>query len=563
MNHHLNFRGGFLLSSKLVSVKNGLSIFTPTMKKLQTIFFLFLSLAAFGQSDPMAQNAFLERGTLDAFDYWQISKPNLTFHSSFKPYLSSSFADANDSAIPFKFYPFKNFFLSKTLNEKPQIKNWVNLQVHPILDQETGYDGLLKKSIVSVIGGAQLKLNINNDFTLVGSVFGGKITLPFFLDTSISSQKILPAFGQAYGTPKNGYTFFDFRGYMSYSPHNNKIFNFQLGRDKHFIGDGYRSLLLSDFGPAYPYFRINTNIWRLQYNVWYTWMFDVTNANGFKSKYSNKFATFHYLSYNITKQLNIGFFENIVWRGTDSNQVRTFEVNYLNPIIFLRPQEYAVGSPDNSFIGLNFNLTLFKKIKLYGQVALDEFYLKEIRARRGWWANKQGLQLGAKYINAFGIKGLKLQAEFNQVRPYTYSHGIVQQNYAHYGSALAHPFGANFKELLGFINYRHNKWELALQGMYAIIGKDSSNLKSNVGQNIFLSYNTRPFEYGHFTTQGIKTTVIQTQAKLSYLLLPNLNLRVELGYVQRFEKNPIGYELKNPYLFFGIKTSFWNSYNDF
>jgi hypothetical protein len=84
-----------------------------------------------------------------------------------------------------------------------------------------------------------------------------------------------------------------------------------------------------------------------------------------------------------------------------------------------------------------------------------------------------------------------------------------------------------------------------------------------VGQNIFLSYNTRPFEYGHFTTQGIKTTVIQTQAKLSYLLLPNLNLRVELGYVQRFEKNPIGYELKNPYIFFGIKTSFWNSYNDF
>jgi len=511
----------------------------------------------------MAQNAFINNNLQEAFDYWNISKPQLTFHSSFKPYISSSFSTASDSVIPFKFYNFKNFFLSKTFNEKPEKRNWFNLQVHPIVDAEIAYDGVLKQTLLSAIGGAQFKLNINNDFTIASSVFGGKTMLPFFLDTSISSQKILPAYGQAYGNSKNGYSFFDYRGYISYSPHNNKIFNFQLGRDKHFIGDGYRSLLLSDYGPAYPYFRINTNIWRLQYNAWYTWMHDVTNANGFKSKYSNKFGTFHYLSYNIVKGLNIGLFENIVWRGTDTNQVRTFEVNYLNPIIFFRPQEYAVGSPDNSFIGANINFTLFKTIKVYAQVALDEFYLKEIRARKGWWANKQGLQLGAKYINAFGVKGLKLQGEYNQVRPYTYTHGIVQQNYAHYGAALAHPFGANFKELIGFINYRKNSWELSLQGMYAIIGKDSLGAKSNVGQNIFLSYNTRPSEYGHFTTQGIKTTVTQTQIKVTYLLVPKLNMRFELGYIQRSQKNSIGYELQNPYVFFGFKTSFWNTYNDF
>jgi hypothetical protein len=171
--------------------------------------------------------------------------------------------------------------------------------------------------------------------------------------------------------------------------------------------------------------------------------------------------------------------------------------------------------------------------------------------------------LGGKYINAFVVKGLKLQAEYNEVRPYTYTHGEVQQNYSHYGMSLAHPFGANFKEFLGFVNYRRGSWELSWQGMYAIIGKDSLSAKSNVGQNIFLSYTTRAFDYGNRTTQGVKTNVLQSQIKFTYFIIPNMNLRLELGYIQRSEKNDQGYSLQNPYLFFGFKTSFWNSYNDF
>ena len=532
------------------------------MKQAFAALLLAFCIPVHGQYDPMAKNAFMHRDIQEAFDYWNVSRPNTTFHSAFKPYLSSSFADATDSVVPFRFYAFKNFFLSRTFNERPEKRNWYQLQAHPILDAEIGYDALLKKSILSTIGGTHLKLNINNDFTFAASVFGGKSAFPFYLDTALSSSKILPTYGQAYGSSGSGYTFWDYTGYLSYSPRNNKVFNFQLGRDKHFIGDGYRSLLLSDYGPAYPYFRINANLWRIQYNAWYTWMNDVSGANGIKRNYTNKYGTFHYLSYNVIKELNIGLFENIVWRGTDTNQVRTFEVNYLNPVIFFRPQEYSVGSPDNSFIGINLNATLFNTVKLYGQLAMDEFFLKEIKARQGWWANKQGWQLGGKYMNAFGLKGLKLQVEYNEVRPYTYSHGVPQQNYAHYGAALAHPLGANFREFMGLVNYRKNSWELSWQGMYAIVGKDSLSDKSNVGQNIFLSYTTRPFEYGHKTTQGIKTTMLQSQVKFTYFIIPDMNMRLELGYIQRSERDTKGYALENPFFFLGFKTSFWNSYRD-
>ncbi len=528
-----------------------------------SIIFLLVTYLVSAQSDPMARNAFMNQGMQEAFDYWIISKPNTTFHSSFKPYLSSSYANANDSAVPFKFYAFNNSFLSKTVNEKPQNTNWLNFQLHPILDLETGVDLLRSKPVISSIGGLHLKTNINNDFTFAATIYGGKSSFPFFIDTSISSQKIIPESGQAYGSSNNGYSFFDYTGYVSYSPKNNKIFNFQVGRDKHFIGDGYRSVLLSDYAAAYPYFRINTNIWHLQYNVWYTIMNDVSTADGRKKGFNNKYGTFHYLSYDIIKEINIGLFENIIWKGSDTNQARTFDVNYLNPITLFRPQEYSVGSPDNSFLGANLNVTLFKKLKLYAQIGLDEFLLKEIRAGNGWWANKQAWQFGGKYINAFGIKGLKLQIEYNEVRPYTYTHGLVDQNYSHYGKALAHPLGANFKEVLGFINYRKNKSELSWQLLYAIIGKDSASTKSNVGQNIFLSYNTRTSEYGNYTTQGVKTTLVQSHLKYSWYIIPNINMRIELGYIQRSEKNEKGYALENPYIYFGIKSNFWNIYRDF
>ena len=171
--------------------------------------------------------------------------------------------------------------------------------------------------------------------------------------------------------------------------------------------------------------------------------------------------------------------------------------------------------------------------------------------------------MGLKYINVGGIKGLSLQLEYNQVRPYTYSHGVIEQNYGHYGMPLAHPLGANFKELLGFLSYRKNNWEVNWQTMYATIGKDSLNGKSNLGQNIYLSYTTRPYEYGHKTTQGIKTKILQSSIKLSYYLIPKMNMRLELGYIQRSEKNDLGYVLQNPFFYLGFKTSFWNNYRDF
>jgi hypothetical protein len=140
----------------------------------------------------------------------------------------------------------------------------------------------------------------------------------------------------------------------------------------------------------------------------------------------------------------------------------------------------------------------------------------------------------------------------------------VEQNYAHYGMPLAHPYGANFRELLGFISYRKKNWQISARGMYVLAGRDSVSTKgSNVGQNIFLSYTTRPFEFGHSTGQGVQTNILQGTIKFTYYLIPDMNLRLELGYLQRGETNSKGYILQNPFLYLGIRSSFWNRYNDY
>jgi len=524
------------------------------------IFILFVFTRGSSQSDPQAQNVFLNQETQQLIDEWNIKYPSTDFHGSFRPYLLSTLTNYNDSCLPYKHYLVKNFFLSKTLNEGPQKHNQYNFQFMPVVDLQTGYDVLLSKNRNELGGGLRAKLNINNDFTIEGTAFGANVTYPYFMDTLVKQNMLIPGLGMAYKSGSNSYSYSNFIGYASYSP--NKTFNLQLGNGKHFIGDGYRSLLLSDVAANYPYFRINANFWNIQYSVWYTWMKDVTNANGIKNKFQDKYATFHYLSWNIIKELNVSVFENIIWQGTDTNRARGFDPNYLSPVVFYRPQEYSVGSPDNAFIGLNLSAKFFSCLKLYGQVALDEFYLKEIRARQGWWANKQGLQAGLKYVNVFNIKGLTFQAEYNIVRPYTYTHGSVPQNYAHYGQPLAHPFGANFKEYLGFLSYRHGRFMISAQGLYSEIGVDSTSA-SNVGQNIFLSYTTRPYEYGHKVGQGVKTTLMQSDLRFTYFLVPKMNLRIELGYIQRSFYDARGYELQNPYIYFGIKTSLWNFYRDF
>ena len=159
--------------------------------------------------------------------------------------------------------------------------------------------------------------------------------------------------------------------------------------------------------------------------------------------------------------------------------------------------------------------------------------LSEIKKNRGWWANKWGIQLGAKYIDAFGISNLDLQIEHNRVRPFTYSHRDSVANYTHYNQPLAHPLGANFREYIGIARYQPApKWLTVAKLIYYQQGRDSSS--RIYGSNILLP-NSTPIPGWVIMVihigSGWKTNVFYASFLLSYEWRENLFL--ELNAVLR------------------------------
>ena len=183
-----------------------------------------------------------------------------------------------------------------------------------------------------------------------------------------------------------------------------------------------------------------------------------------------------------------------------------------------------------------------------------------MKARNGWWANKQGAQFGFKNFDLFRVKNLTFQTEINAVRPYTYSHGSVQQNYANYGQPLAHPLGANFAESVTFLNYRHKKWMFGSEFLYAKYGKDIG--ATNYGGNIFESYSTHPNEYGNHFFQGVETELRYAKFRIGYYLIPSADLLAEAGVSLRQETNSAS-STSSTFFFIGLRTGIFNRYNDF
>ncbi len=446
------------------------------------------------------------------------------------------------------------------------------LYADPLFSFDIGKDNNTGNTTYLNARGIQLFGNLGKKVSFYTSFWENQGRFVNYIDSFIVDNQVVPGQGRVKPFGTGGWDYAIANGYVSYTP--SRFFNFQFGNDKQFIGDGYRSLFLSDNAFNYPFFKITSTFWKFRYTNLFVSYQNIGNAaNSNIGGYLQKFASYHHLSYNATKWLNIGLFETIVWQGGDSTGGRRgFDVNYLNPIIFYRPVEFSRGSPDNVLIGLNFKAMILKKYQLYGQLLLDEFSLKEVTARNGWGANKQGLQLGWKFFDFLGLKNLTWQNELNIVRPYTYGHFTADQSYTHYAQPLAHPLGANFIENVQFLRYRYRRWGIEAKILLAQYGADNLLLDgtmSNWGQNPFVGTAEIgsgplmvPNIYGNTITQGLKNTVMFTDLTASYLINTRTNMRLEAGVSRRTQENA-RVNTSTIWLFFSFKTSISNRYYDF
>lgn len=426
----------------------------------------------------------------------------------------------------------------------------------PLLVAEAGYsnqaDALFEASAGVALGVSKGK------FSLHGEFLGGLTGQAQYLNQFTDSLGILPSRGRNLSSSGNAAfampsVALNFRA--------NEIFTFELGYGKNFFGNGHRSLFLSDAAYNYPYLRIETDVWHIKYINLFSALKDISDDPGNPEAYRNKFSSTHYFNWAISSRFNIGLFETIIWQGSDTLSDRGFDPNYLNPIIFFRPVEFSIGSPDNAIIGLDLSFKLSSSIMLYGQLVFDEFLLSEFRARDGWWGNKWGAQIGFKSFELFGLENAFLRGEFNLARPFTYTHGSVLQNFGHYNQPLAHPLGTNFYEGLLQAYYEKNDWFFEAQWNYAVYGRDPDSL--NFGGDIYRSYANPAEIYGNEIAQGIQSKLFYQKLSVGIILNRKINLRASAYYIyRRLDQQEA---LINNEHIFGVRlaTELFRTYTDF
>ena len=336
---------------------------------------------------------------------------------------------------------------------------------------------------------------------------------------------IIPGIGIAKQFKEDAFDFPLAEANIKYKP--NQFIDLQLGYGRNFLGDGYRSLLQSDGTSPYPFFKINTTFWKIKYTNTYMWLKDVRDEATIDGTYGTKYMASHYLSLNVTKKWNLGFFENVVW--TDTNQ-RGFDFNFVNPLIFYRTVEFGSSSKTgNALLGLASKYKWNNSVNFYGQFLIDEFAIGDVKASNQSWRNKFAYQIGAKYYDAFKVKNLLLQVEYNQVRPYVYSHSNPITNYGHNNQSMGHIWGANFREFIAIARYYKGRYFADAKLIYGQRGFDFNNGTDNFnyGGNIYLDYDeNRPYDTGVSIAQGNKTTVMIADLQVGYLVNPAYNLKV-------------------------------------
>lgn len=415
---------------------------------------------------------------------------------------------------------FRKFFRKKSDLFHVEEKDF-DLHVNPVFYFSGGLESASDVTLYTNTRGVDVRGNIAGKVGFYSSIHTTQAAFPAHVRQYTGEKYVVPYEGFWKGFKENGVDFFTARGHISANLVKEYV-NFQLGFDKNTFGNGHRSFFLSDFSNNYTFLKLNTKIWRINYTNTFMQAYaeHVGNQTGSFGtlRYPKKFIANHHLSINITDNINIGLFEAVVSGDTTGS----FNVGYLNPIIFYRSLEHQDGSLDNAMVGMDYKINFARHFSFYGQFMLDEFKLDEVLSGEGWWANKFGIQTGLKYINVFGIDNLDAQLEYNLARPYMYQHQDIYTNYAHYSMPLAHPLGGNFTEIVSFLRYQPaQRLSIVMQLNMAKYGTDPDE-DTNWGGDVMKDYTTRALGYGNKIGQGVATTLLYGETTVSYQVKHNV-----------------------------------------
>jgi len=400
--------------------------------------------------------------------------------------------------------------------------------------------------------GYQAGGTIGSNIYFYTSGFENQAQYPTYLNQYVRESGMVP--GQAYdfdaGIGSKDWSYVT--SIVGYSP--SKSVNIEAGIDKTFIGDGYRSMLLSDFASNYPMIRLKVDLGKkVRYLFMWAYMQDQTAPKLDSLPHAPnriKWGVFHYIDWSITNRASLGFFNAMIAPGNYDNATsHGFDVNYVNPILFLKSAAPSGPIPDNTLIGFNAKYKVLDKTIVYSQFIYDQL------ASNG--NSKDGFQLGLRGADLLSVNSFNYLLEFNTSKPYNTTTQYSLVNYTDLNEPLAHPFGPNFKELVGILSYSIGKFDFRGEVDYAKYYLDLATLYE--GNDVLFPDLTTQYSN---TSTAVNTNFKYAQGTVSYLINPKYNLRIEAGATYRDEQNS-QYSSKTMLINFGLRSTFRDLYTDF
>ena len=419
--------------------------------------------------------------------------------------------------------------------------------VDPIIDLNLGFEKNTDNALTLRTWntrGVNIKAQFYKKFAFETSIYETQASLlnyqsdyvnahgEFYPNGNLYKQQnaVIPSFARTKPFNDTGYDFAFATGYFSYTP--NSWLNVQAGNGNQFIGNGYRSLLLSNFTTNYPYLKPEISLFdgRLQYTVTYATLLNLYRlpySTSPEANFESKLAATHFVNFAINKNFQIGFFEGNIWNRTDSLGTQKMNALSFNPLIGINSLLVKENNY-NSIGGLNANFR-YQHTTLYGQLLFDH-------------ASIAGTQIGFKFYNVL-INNLHFQVEFNQSNIKAYTSENKRLNYSHANLPLAHPYESGFKELLGIIDYSWNRFYVQGKFIYA---EKSTGINPTTLPNILLSSDqiqTNSFE-----------NIWHQQLETGFRFNKKYNLELFFGHLVRISTVKQTEKTTN-FAYFGLRTN--------
>lgn len=420
---------------------------------------------------------------------------------------------------------------------------WVSAD--PLFDLQMSWDLADTSGFQDTVGyynntrGARLMGNIGEKVSFETYLYENQSQFPAYLRQFNDSTAVIPGQGRWKEYKNFGYDYNSAYGWVSITLNDN--LNFQIGHGKHFVGHGYRSMLLSDNAFNYPY--LKGTAWFWQDKIQYSWIYStMQNLERLplrdvpESLFKSKAASFYYVNFIPHPAVELGLFEAIIWETWDSTGTQPFDFKTTIPVIGANTAILGLNANDNAMIGLNVKLKPLNWLHFYGQMAVDNGLDDGI-----------GYQAGMKIFNA-GLENFHLQAEYNYGPRNTYRHDNWLQSYTNLNQSLAHPLGTYFEEVIGIVNYRWRRF-------YGQVKYHHQRHDILDGGNVLKSG-----PVGEYAALVATNNMFDVQA--GWLMNPKTNVNVSIGWIHRdFDIALI--DQNTDWLYLAFRTSLFNKYYDF